>query len=136
MSMDEHCPDPAPLSRSALIVTLNHDFSQLISQLDDVGRKHFWQLINQAIWLKIARRVTTVVVLTFLIILMTLYVPHLNWTATAVGRIGLIRLLPFWNWTQFHRDRCIWQKNISMKSPTYKIKEENCDFCESIGKHV
>lgn len=136
MSTDEHRSSPASLSRKVRLETLNREFEQILLQYNEADKALIWQQINISIWCRIVRHVSVALVITCLIVLSTIYVPVLNWSATALGRIGLIKMLPFWNWTQYHRDRCIWEKKLPTKSVTYAIKDTTCDFCETIGNYI
>lgn len=77
-----------------------------------------------------------------LIYLLVYYIPILNWNASAIGRLALIKLiLPAYNWQYLYNSRCL----IEM-SPTQQLKEadhqqeaygefkdEDCTVCESLG---
>lgn len=137
MSTDEQRrSSSALLSRDARLQAFNMEFEQFLSELDDSGKTVVWQQVNRAIWCRIFGRVAAILVCISLVGMLT-YVPYLNWSASAVGRIGLIKLLPFWSWPKYHRDQCIWEKYVPPKlSKTHIFKEPTCDFCESIGKRI
>lgn len=70
------------------------------------------------------------------------YIPFLNWNATAVGRIVLIKwILPFYDWRPLHNARCLIDapsrnnENIDLDGSSYS-SEENCAVCENFGKFI
>lgn len=68
------------------------------------------------------------------------YVPILNWHASAIGRLALIKLiLPAYNWQYLYNSRCLIEMSpteqiINHQQETYgEFKEEDCSVCESLG---
>lgn len=60
------------------------------------------------------------------------FVPLLNWTFSAIARVVLIELLPYWKWTNLYNQRCLWDR---AESPAVLINEPlDCSVCENIGK--
>lgn len=71
------------------------------------------------------------------------WVPTLNWNATAVGRLVLIKLvLPFYNWEQWSNTRCLieWTEGSSVESidehgfDSNVISSHECSTCENLSK--
>lgn len=134
MSTDEHITDPAPPSRLVRLESLNREFEQFISEQNESRKSVVWRQVNRAIWRQLSRRVSVVVLCSCLAVLLVSYIPQLNWSAAAVGRMALIQVLPYWNWTHYHRDRCIWEKKkVLAGSSDSQFKDASCHFCESIG---
>lgn len=69
------------------------------------------------------------------------YIPLLNWNASAIGRLALIKLvLPYYDWQYLYRSRCLIEK---AKEDKFSYKDENkaydvfnkdeCGICENLG---
>ncbi|EDW02318.1 uncharacterized protein LOC6560082 [Drosophila grimshawi] len=59
------------------------------------------------------------------------------WTASAVGRLLLIQLLPYWNWTPYYNAQCLIERGAEEQpsKPSLGRHEtlwENCVLCESL----
>lgn len=83
----------------------------------------------------------------WLLVLVTLcsavyYIPSLNWNASAVGRLALIKfVLPFYNWKYLYNADCLiktWPTEsyqASSKEENYAdYNVENCAICETLGE--
>lgn len=89
-------------------------FSPLTSKLKKSNTvPHFWIFI----------------ILLILIYLLT-YFDNIYWHVSAVGRIALIKLLPFFDWRYLKNKQCLIEKFGS--SPTNLNLYFNCDLCENI----
>lgn len=71
------------------------------------------------------------------------WVPALNWNATAVGRLALIKVVrPFYNWEILANERCLigWGKSLAVHATdeqsidTNSIAFEECSTCENLCK--
>ncbi|XP_023179393.2 uncharacterized protein LOC111605208 [Drosophila hydei] len=75
-----------------------------------------------------------------LIYLLWSYCDTCAWTLSALGRLLLIELLPYWNWTPYYNAKCLieraaeqstdWQPKALGKHETLW---ENCELCEQLG---
>ncbi|XP_034479912.1 uncharacterized protein LOC117785789 [Drosophila innubila] len=62
------------------------------------------------------------------------------WTMSAVGRLLLIQLLPYWNWTPYYYNKCLIERaepvRTQMEEPQtlgrHETLWENCALCESL----
>lgn len=74
------------------------------------------------------------------------YIPFLNWNASAIGRLALIKyLLPHYDWQYLYRSRCLIEK-FNKQQTTYDNDNYNtynefntldeCAVCESLGNLV
>lgn len=67
----------------------------------------------------------------------------LNWFLSAVGRLLLIQLLPYWNWPELYNAKCLIDKPVEVKENLkplpklgrYETEKENCLLCETLGKY-
>lgn len=71
------------------------------------------------------------------------YVPILNWNASAVGRLVMVQVLPFWDWRPLHNEKCLVKPFFSSKVESRSESRfenspffEECAVCENIGKFV
>lgn len=65
------------------------------------------------------------------------------WTVSAVGRLLLIQLLPYWDWTPLYSNRCLIdrttpaggeQRGQLRSLGRHETQWENCALCETLGK--
>lgn len=85
------------------------------------------------------------VLLSLVIVILCLsiyYIPIVNWNASAIGRLTLIKLiLPFYDWKYLYNSRCFIEL-YPLKKPTttnfYEDDDETnideCTICESLGR--
>ncbi|KAH8297094.1 hypothetical protein KR044_004847 [Drosophila immigrans] len=77
---------------------------------------------------------------TLVVYLLWNYCDTCAWSASAVGRLALIQLLPYWNWTPYYYNRCLIERAEPADSKTDEPKplgrhetlSENCVLCESL----
>lgn len=72
------------------------------------------------------------------------YVPILNWNASAIGRLALIKLiLPAYDWKYLYSSRCLIEMSPTeqmiksdqqQETPYGEFNAEYCAVCESLGK--
>lgn len=70
------------------------------------------------------------------------YIPILNWNASAIGRLALIKLvLPYYDWQHLYKSRCLVEKprdGILKPKDEYKgyneFGRDECAVCENLGK--
>ncbi|KAM7346138.1 uncharacterized protein ACRADG_012119 [Cochliomyia hominivorax] len=62
----------------------------------------------------------------------------MNWFLSAVGRLLLIEILPYWNWSELYNAKCLLDKSVEVKEPSvsklgrYETNKENCLMCETM----
>lgn len=64
-----------------------------------------------------------------------------NWFLSALGRLFLIQLLPYWNWSDLYNAKCLIEKPLkedsnrisNTKLGRYETEKENCLLCDTIG---
>ncbi|XP_055678156.1 uncharacterized protein LOC129786925 [Lutzomyia longipalpis] len=61
----------------------------------------------------------------------------INWNLVAVGRLFLIKLLPFWNWTHLHNAKCLIDYPIALapNADDHVVGDKyqfDCSVCENI----
>lgn len=69
------------------------------------------------------------------------YISTLNWNASAIGRLMLIKwVLPFYDWTPIYNSRCLienWQTDKPTGNDAMKayddFSKDDCAVCESLG---
>lgn len=69
------------------------------------------------------------------------YIPILNWNASAVGRLVLIKwILPYYNWQHLYNARCLVDKFEAEQSVENGANNDyggsdrdECEICESLG---
>lgn len=75
-----------------------------------------------------------------LVYLLWSYCDTCAWTASALGRLLLIQLLPYWNWTPYYNAKCLIERGAAEQRVKPKILGrhetlwENCALCEQLGK--
>ncbi|XP_055918326.1 uncharacterized protein LOC129950409 [Eupeodes corollae] len=107
------------------------DLQQIYQPLLSTWRWRFW------------KRIGIVLFVASVIWWLCCNVEVLNWSLSAVGRLILIELLPFWNWTPLYKAKCLVDKNIAEKVETasssaslglgkYETDKMNCFLCEKL----
>ncbi|XP_050088362.1 uncharacterized protein LOC126572776 [Anopheles aquasalis] len=90
------------------------------------------KLIRERVW-----KLCKVVLLCALIALSCYYIPVVNWHVTAIGRLIMIELLPFWDWTPLYRSKCLIERSgkegVMEKPGPFRLMPEDCAVCENLG---
>lgn len=70
------------------------------------------------------------------IVLLINFIPWINWTLCAIGRLILIELLPYWKWTDLYDKKCLWEPNKGVQE-TFVLNKAliDCSICERFGKY-
>lgn len=66
------------------------------------------------------------------------YIDFLSWHFCAIGRILMIKALPFWNWEKLYNAKCLIEFPMqSPQSQTRKVSlyEYDCVVCENFGEN-
>lgn len=61
------------------------------------------------------------------------YFEFVSWNLSAIGRIVLIQLLPYWDWRHLKNDQCFLDNFIKPKIENSELSFD-CVFCEAINK--
>ncbi|XP_031634291.1 uncharacterized protein LOC116347716 [Contarinia nasturtii] len=69
------------------------------------------------------------------------YIPFLNWNASAIGRLALIKLvLPYYDWQHLYRSRCLIEQakedKFTYKDEAkgyYEFNKDKCAICEKLS---
>ncbi|XP_064547974.1 uncharacterized protein LOC135435034 [Drosophila montana] len=75
-----------------------------------------------------------------LVYLLWSYCDTCAWTASALGRLLLIQLLPYWNWTPYYNAKCLIERGTMEQQVKPKILGrhdtlwENCALCEQLER--
>ncbi|XP_044260711.1 uncharacterized protein LOC123008772 [Tribolium madens] len=79
-------------------------------------------------------RLSTAIFITSMVTLAILYFANnfetISWHLSALGRIFLIKILPFWNWTSLKNEKCLIWKPSTTTTP--EIINFNCHLCENL----
>lgn len=117
---------------------LNEDFELLLNSTNDVHLKNrLLAEIAKEIRLSTVKKWLKILLLVAFITSQIYAIPFLNWNASAVGRITMIKMLKFWDWRYLYNVECLIERKVHtfehMES-SMDIIEEDCSFCEVIGK--
>lgn len=67
-------------------------------------------------------------------------IPFLNWNASAIGRVVMIKLLKIWDWRYLYNVDCLVEKKVGAFNDLIPNAIDNldddCSFCENIGKKI
>nr|XP_019531632.2 uncharacterized protein LOC109403282 [Aedes albopictus] len=92
-----------------------------------------WHLFRRK-WVKRLKLVAVAVV----VALAVYHIPFLNWNASAVGRLAMIKVLPYWDWRPLYKERCLLkdfpgvvQKQSEPQRP-FALPLDDCAVCENI----
>lgn len=103
--------------------------------------------------LKIKKFFNYLLIFSIIFILLILgynFINSISWIISAIGRLFLIKILPFWNWTEYYNAKCLitslnfgnnQQQNRNkyygrntMMLGKYETESNNCWLCEHFGK--
>ncbi|XP_055858625.1 uncharacterized protein LOC129921029 [Episyrphus balteatus] len=105
------------------------DMQQVCEPLFSSWRWRFW------------KRVGIVLVALSTIWWLCINVEVLNWSLSAIGKLILIELLPYWNWKPLYSAKCLVDKNVPEKVESiaatlslgkYETDKINCVLCEKL----
>ena len=74
-----------------------------------------------------------------LVYLLWSYCDTCAWTASAVGRLLLIEMLPYLNWTPYYNSKCLIERGSEQRWESQPLGRhetlwENCALCEQLGE--
>ncbi|XP_049278862.1 uncharacterized protein LOC125761606 [Anopheles funestus] len=93
--------------------------------------------VRKRIWGKWCLRRISAAVFLIAICLTVCYVPSVNWHVTAVGRLVMIKILPYWDWTPLYRGKCLIAKakesTAAKQFETTISFPDDCVVCRNFG---
>ncbi len=116
---------------------LNRDFEYLLSGTDDENlKKKLVAEITKEIRILALKKWIKVLLIVAFVSSQIYVIPFLNWNASAIGRIVLIKMLKIWDWRYLHNVDCLIERKVETFERTVVGDIENdCSFCENIGKN-
>lgn len=90
----------------------------------------YWRFLKQEYGGKF--KVLAVVVLLALLIN---YIPVINWMCSAISRLILISVLPYWKWTDLYDKRCLWKYDEVSRGDVLRSNLLDCSVCENFRKY-
>lgn len=109
-----------------------HDFCKQNNLSQDDMEKIFQPLITNSENTILFRkcRVLAIIIITILFLYSLSYIEFFSWHYSAIGRIAMIKMLPFWDWQHLKNERCLIKNTFINFEQEYQPVE--CTFCESI----
>lgn len=130
------------------IATLNKQFESIFSNSNEIDETvKYLKTYFQRIFIRRCIRLLIFLVILISIYLLIYYIPNLNWNASAIGRLALVKLiLPAYNWQYLYNSRCLIEMPMSTPSEIIRgddqqestyvgLSDEECTVCESLGKY-
>ncbi|XP_058116397.1 uncharacterized protein LOC131284486 [Anopheles ziemanni] len=92
--------------------------------------------VRWRLWRKVVFRWCTGMLMFMAMCLAVVYVPTVNWHVAAVGRLVMLELLPYWDWTPLYRAKCLIAKS-SENAGTDKLEilpafPDDCAVCQNV----
>lgn len=125
---------------------LNKEFEEFFRDLEnyqincnDTAAAIFFQL-NWHLRINFYKSVLKWIFGFILIVALVYYIPILNWNVSAIGRLVMLQLLQYWDWTYLYSADCLIPslnllKNVE-NTKTFDTSIINCDYCENIGTYI
>ncbi|EDW73988.1 uncharacterized protein Dwil_GK21690 [Drosophila willistoni] len=67
------------------------------------------------------------------IYLIWIYCDCFSWSLSALFRLFLIQVLPYWNWSNYYNGKCLIAKDYQpSESPSGSFRWNNCDLCSNL----
>lgn len=137
--LSSDCRRKSSKMTDSLISALNKELEALLQKNDVEAEKLFRDYVRRQYFRRFFKWFFVVLVISCAIY----WVPTLNWNATAIGRLVLIKLVhPFYNWEKWANARCLieWSYTSKMHEIDENSIEPNlisldeCSTCENLGK--
>lgn len=117
---------------------LNRDFEYLLNSTDDESiKKCLTAVIVKEIRVTLFRKWFKVLLLIAFVLSQFYVIPFLNWNASAIGRIAMIKVLKIWDWRYLYSVECLIERKVD--DDHTPVSTDNividCSFCENIGKN-
>lgn len=124
-----------------LLTEFNRDFEHIIlssqksadTDLDDKLNYHISSVINRHLLKRFCLKLIAYSAVAFGICSLVYYVQLLNWNASAIGRIVMIKLLRYWDWQYLYNSNCLISapKKPLDNDVGYLIDDDVGEYCES-----
>lgn len=122
------------------VQALDQEFQEFFRKLDEqnLSQKDYQKICHPLIvYLRIKLLKKYFFIALLLVILWSIFqVSVVNWNLVAIGRIILIKLLPFWSWTHLHDAKCLLDYPLASNTDDHVVSEKHtldCSVCENIG---
>lgn len=92
----------------------------------------YWQFLRQELGWK-----CTVLCVLVLIGLLINIIPVASWTSSAIFRLILIQLAPYWKWTDLYNTQCVWTGDRTPLEKSGHIPVAmDCSVCENFSNYL
>lgn len=132
-----HCRRKSSDMKESVLSNLNTELDAILQKNDIIAE----QFIRNYVRREYFRRFYKWFIVAIAFVCAIYWVPTLNWNATAVGRLALIKVVrPFYNWENLDNERCLIGSSESLAvtdEPSIdanSISLEECSTCENLGK--
>lgn len=121
---------------------LNSELEAILSKpdLNDEVKKYLKSYFRYSVLRRYVKWIVGILFITSIVCASIYYIPILNWNASAVGRLVLIKLvLPYYDWQYLYKSRCLVEHFKDGKSTAKGYKDydvfsgDECAVCENLG---
>lgn len=132
-----------------LSVELNSELELILNHSDgnDEIAKYLKNYLRKLVFWRYAKWLLIITVFVAILSASIYYIDVLNWNASAIGRLALIKwILPYYNWKPLYNSRCFIENGIietkqfeEKQTESVGFKGENdfnkddCAVCENLG---
>lgn len=123
---------------------LNSELEAILSESDgsDEVKKYLKTYVRLSIFRRYIKWLIFISTAISIVCASIYYIPILNWNASAIGRLALIKLvLPYYDWQYLYKSRCLVEKSrdeVSTFDDEFKDYDEfdrdECAVCENLGE--
>ncbi|XP_037050322.1 uncharacterized protein LOC119084447 [Bradysia coprophila] len=115
---------------------LNRDIEYLLNSTDDeITKKCLTAEIVKEIRVMLLKKWIKVLIIVAFVISQIYVLPFLNWNASAIGRIVMIKVLKIWDWRYLYNVECLIERKVDGSDHipiSIDAVENDCSFCENI----
>jgi hypothetical protein len=107
---------------------------QNISTLSKSDQKVLLRPFKLMVWKVQFKKALFIVVILSSVIWSVQNIEVVNWNLSAIGRLFLMQLLPFWDWTYLYNEKCLVKVNSPPRDDQAfdSIRDEDCSACEHL----
>lgn len=123
---------------------LNSEMEVILSESDgsDEVKKYLKTYVRLSTFRRYIKWIVSISIAITIVCASIYYIPILNWNASAIGRLVLIKLvLPYYDWQYLYKSRCLVEKfrnEVSTTNEEFKDYDEfnrdECSVCENLGE--
>lgn len=123
---------------------LNRELEVILSEShgSDEAKKYLKTYIRLTTFRQYIKWIISITIAITIVCASIYYIPILNWNASAIGRLALIKLvLPYYDWQYVYKSRCLVEKfrdKVSTSNEELNNYEEfnrdECSVCENLGE--